>query len=64
MMTDHSMIFLTWWEKLNSALAVRGEPEALFGEAKDWYRFRPNWQNLEPSEPRIINQIINARKPA
>ena len=56
------MIFLVWWQKLNVALAVHNEPEALYGEAKDWYTYRLNWQNLEPSEPRIINQIINYRK--
>lgn len=55
--------FITWWRKLNVALACHGQPEALFGEAHNWFGYRPNWRNLEPSEPRIINQIINARKP-
>jgi hypothetical protein len=57
------MIFLEWWEKLNAALAVRSQPEALYGEAKAWFSYKPNWQNLEPSEDRIVNQVINARKP-
>jgi hypothetical protein len=56
-------IFVRWWEQLNTALAERQEPEALLGEAKRWYEYRPNWKNLNPREPRIINQIINARKP-
>ncbi len=56
-------MFMFWWERLNAALAEHKEPEALYGEAKRWYEYRPNWQNLDPREPRIINQIINARKP-
>jgi hypothetical protein len=58
------MIFFVWWEKLNNALTYRGEPEALYGEAKDWYNFRPNWKNLDPTtEERIVNGVINARRP-
>jgi hypothetical protein len=56
------MTFFDWWRKLNAALAARNEPDALYGEAKDWFTYRPNWHNLEPSEPRIINQIINSRR--
>ena len=57
------MIFLDWWQKLNAALVARSEPEALYGEARDWFEYRPNWHNLDPGEPRIINRIVNARKP-
>ena len=57
------MIFLEWWKRLNVALTIRGEPEALYGEAKDWYDFRPGWQHQEPSNPEILNRIINQRKP-
>lgn len=57
------MIFLDWWLKLNVALATHNQPEALYGEAKTWFSYRPNWRNLEPNEDRIINQVINARKP-
>jgi len=57
------MTFLEWWRKLNVALACRGEPEALHGEAYRWFTSVPNMRNLEPSEDRVINRIINERKP-
>lgn len=57
------MDFMIWWEKLNVALVARGEPEAPYGEARQWYGERPNWKNLEPSEERILNRVINWRKP-
>lgn len=57
------MIFMGWWAKLNAALARRDEPGALYDEARTWFEYRPNWHNLDPAESRIINRIINARKP-
>ncbi len=57
------MIFLNWWKRLNIALAVRDQPEAIYGEARSWYVYRPNMCNLDPSEPRILNRIINERRP-
>jgi hypothetical protein len=53
------MQFLTFWEKLNVALAIRGEPEALYGEARAWYRERV----VPAVDDRMVNQVINHRKP-
>lgn len=60
------MMFLDWWNVLNRELARRGEPEALHGEARDWYDSLPpaTCFGVEKKlEERHVNRIINARKP-
>lgn len=53
------MTFLEWWNALNIALAARGEPEALWQEAHAWWEWRP----VKFIDERLINRVINDRKP-
>jgi hypothetical protein len=53
------MTFLTFWKALNAALAVRDEPEALHAEARRWYDWRP----VKNIDERIVNRIVNERRP-
>lgn len=53
------MTFIAFWAALNAALATRGEPEALYGEARAWYRERV----VPAVDARMLNQVINARRP-
>jgi hypothetical protein len=53
---------LSWWQQLNIALAVRGEPGATYGEIVGVTAGRPAWRSVDPREPRIVNVIINRRK--
>ncbi len=54
--------FIAWWRQLNAALECRGEPEALYGEARDAFALYPS-RTVSPWEPRVLNRIVNARKP-
>jgi hypothetical protein len=54
------MTFLQFWGALNVALAVRDEPEALFAEARAWFGWRP----VVAVDARLINHVINDRRPA
>lgn len=53
------MTFLDWWKALNAELAARNEPEALHGEARDWFA----WRYVKFIDERLVNRVINARKP-
>ena len=53
------MTFLDFWRALNVALAVRGEPEALWQEARSWWEWRP----VKAVDERLINRVLNQRKP-
>jgi hypothetical protein len=53
------MMFMQWWQALNVALAVRGEPEALWGEAHAWWQWRP----IKFVDDRLVNKLINSRQP-
>lgn len=57
--------FHTFWRKLNIAFTVRSEPEALYGEARDWYDWtranRP--ARVGEVDESLVNRAINARKP-
>jgi hypothetical protein len=52
------MMLLDFWKKLNAALAVRGEPDALYGEARAWFESRA----VSAVDERLVNQVVNARK--
>ena len=49
--------FVDFWRKLNAALTVRDQPEALFGEARQWYDWRP----VKRVDDRLVNQLLHAR---
>ena len=51
--------FLAFWGAVNVALACRGEVEMLHGEARQWWEWRP----VKRVDDRLINRIINSRKP-
>jgi hypothetical protein len=51
--------FLQFWSQLNVALAIRGEPEARYGEARDWYASRV----FPAVDERLVNRVINQRAP-
>lgn len=53
------MTFLAFWRRLNFMLDYRGEPEALHDEARYWYDWRP----VKHVDERLVNRVINARKP-
>jgi hypothetical protein len=53
------MTFLAFWNKLNVRLAILGEPEALHAEARQWY----DWRGIKRVEDRLLNRLLNARKP-
>lgn len=55
----HMTTFIDWWNALNIALAARGEPEALWQEARAWWEWRP----VKFIDERLINRVINDRKP-
>jgi hypothetical protein len=58
-MAMKALTYIDWWRDLNAALAVRGEPEALHGEARAWWEWRP----VKFIDDRLINRVINDRKP-
>jgi hypothetical protein len=51
--------FMEWWKLLNVALAIRDEPDSLYGEALLWFAPLP----VKRLDDRLVNQIINSRKP-
>jgi hypothetical protein len=53
------MTFMEFWRALNLALTARGEPEALWSEAREWYAWRP----VKLVDTRLVNRVINARRP-
>lgn len=53
------MSFLPWWKVFNAALAERGETPALWEEARGWWE----WRAIKKVDERLINRVINARKP-
>ena len=53
------MLFLEFWKRLNNELAYRGETEALYREARYWYDYRV----VKYIDTRLINHVVNARKP-
>jgi hypothetical protein len=52
-------MFLEFWRALNVALAIRGEPDALHGEARRWYDRRA----VKTVDERLVNRVINERRP-
>ena len=52
-------MFLGFWRALNAALVVRGEPEALHGEARRWWDWRP----VKFVDDRLVNRVVNERRP-
>lgn len=52
------LTFLDWWKALNIALQARGEPEMPWDEAYDWW-----WRPVKMIDERLINRVINSRKP-
>jgi hypothetical protein len=56
--------FINWWRDLNVALVIRGEPEALYGEALQWARWtETNRPAMTAVDERLVNRVINERKP-
>lgn len=51
------LTFIDWWKALNIALQARGEPDALWSEAYDW------WRPVKTIDERLINRVINSRNP-